>query len=158
MCGVPQTDRGPNFTLSALWVDSASMIEPPNISTQRTWQLRFDSMLKTPGPPPLTRPATYNRLMRFVIALSAACLLLAGCGRQEQENHALPDKTATSQRDVARWAVANKREIESAISDWSQAKMAEALNAETLSAEETEQLRKYEALDSELMKIVTQRR
>ena len=90
--------------------------------------------------------------------LLAACLILAGCGRQE-ENHrevlgkleAIKSDLASKRADV-RWAFANKREIESAVFQWSRDKMEESKNTEALSPEIEEKVRQYEALQSELFR------
>lgn len=56
-----------------------------------------------------------------------------------------------------RWAVADKREIESAINAWSEGKIEAAIKAEKLSADEAEKLRQYEAVDTQLMELLTRR-
>jgi hypothetical protein len=80
--------------------------------------------------------------------LLAACLILAGCSRQE----AVQREARSEQAGVpVRWAFANRRDIDSAIFQWSRDKMEEVKKAETLSPEVQEQVRQYEALETELM-------
>ena len=83
-----------------------------------------------------------------------------GCDRQEQGNRKvvgeLPTVTsglATDRLPRTHWAMARKRDIESAIQDWSESKIKEAISAEALSSDEAEKLQQYEALDQELGRI-----
>jgi len=78
--------------------------------------------------------------MRIYLLLTT-CLFLVGCGRQVEVKRSEP----------ARWAFANKREIESAISEWSRDKMEELKKAEALSPEVEEKVRHYETLRIQLM-------
>lgn len=57
---------------------------------------------------------------------------------------------------AARWATARKDRIESAISAWCDRKISEALQAEALTAEQTQQLAQYEALSNEFAKLQSQ--
>jgi hypothetical protein len=80
-------------------------------------------------------------------------LLLAGCSRQEQTHREEATKdTAAKGPEPVRWAFANKREIDSAISQWSRTKMEDFKKSEALPPEKEEQVRRYEALQSELMR------
>ena len=87
----------------------------------------------------------------------ATCLLFVGCGRQEETHRevlgkldALKTELASKQSGPVRWAFANKREIESAISQWSSKQAEEARRVEGLPADVEEKVRAYEALQSEL--------
>ena len=99
------------------------------------------------------------------ILLLLPCLLFVGCGKQnEVSREALSkldglkaqletvktDLTAHQSQPV-RWATANKRQIESAISEWSRVKAEEAKSKETLTPEQIDLVHKYEALSSEQM-------
>lgn len=91
--------------------------------------------------------------------LLAACLVLVGCDRQEQSNRevlskleAIKGELATKQGDSVRWAFANKREIDSAIFQWSRDKMEDAKKSEALPPETEQRVREYEALQSQLMR------
>ena len=73
--------------------------------------------------------------MKACLFLSA-CLLFVGCGRQEEAQRevlgkleALKTELASKQSEPVRWAFASKREIESAISQWS-SKQAETKRVE----------------------------
>ena len=85
------------------------------------------------------------------------CLVLAGCGRQQSSQHEISGQSeglkneATNRPETARWAFANKREIESVIFQWSRDKMEEARKAEGLSPEIEEKIRRYESLQAQLM-------
>src|SRR5262245_5052250 len=88
--------------------------------------------------------------------LLATVLILAGCGRQNQSGGAGADiaarldkiesQLAAQRSQPVHWAFANKREIESAVSRWSQQKMDEIKKSETLSPETEEKIRQYESL------------
>jgi len=74
--------------------------------------------------------------------LVATCLILAGCGRQEQNHRevlgkltAIESELATSRGGTVRWAFANRRQIDSTISQWSRNKMEEVKKGEGLSPE-----------------------
>ena len=91
--------------------------------------------------------------------LLATCLILVGCSRQEQNHRdvlgkltAIESELATSRGGTLRWAFANKRQIDSAISQWSRNKMEEIKKAERSSPEIEEKVRQYEELQSELMR------
>jgi hypothetical protein len=90
--------------------------------------------------------------------LLAACLILAGCDQREQNNREVLGKLEDIQSELAagrgavRWAFANKREIDSAIFQWSRDKMEEAKKSEALPPETEEKIRQYEALQSQLMR------
>jgi hypothetical protein len=75
-----------------------------------------------------------------------ACLLLLHyvCLGESQESK--PAQPA----GVTRWAMANKRKIDSAIWDWSRAKVNDAKEAEALSPETEAKVRQYEQLQSEM--------
>lgn len=96
----------------------------------------------------------------------ATCLVLAGCGKQDNTSRevltkldSLKSELTAHQGQPVRWATASKRQIESAISEWTRIKTDEANNSETLTPEQREQIRSYEALSSELMqKRMAQRR
>mgnify|MGYP000979015900 FL=1 len=94
--------------------------------------------------------------MKACLFLSA-CLLFVGCGRQEEAQRevlgkleALKTELASKQSEPVRWAFASKREIESAISQWSSKQAEEAKRVEGLPADVEEKIRAYEALQSEL--------
>ena len=90
----------------------------------------------------------------------AAALLLAGCSKKDDTNREvlhqlanLKGELATHQSQPIRWATANKREIESAISEWTRSQTEAAKSKETLTPQQLEQVSNYEALSSELMKM-----
>ena len=90
--------------------------------------------------------------------LLAACLILVGCGRQEESHRevlgkleAIKSELASKRADTVRWAFANKREIESAVFQWSRSKKEEAKSSEALPPEIEEKVRQYEALQTELI-------
>jgi hypothetical protein len=90
--------------------------------------------------------------------LLATCLSLAGCGRHAESQRevlakleSIKSELTTKRGNVVRWAVANKREIDSAIFQWSRSKMEEARKSEALSPEIEEKIRRYETLQAELM-------
>jgi hypothetical protein len=90
--------------------------------------------------------------------LLAACLILVGCDRQEQSNRevlskleAIKSELATKRGDPVRWAFANKREIDSAVFQWSRDKMEEFKKTEALPPETEQKIRQYEALQTQLM-------
>jgi len=91
--------------------------------------------------------------------LMAACLILVGCDRQEQSNRevlnkleAIKSELTAKQGETVRWAFANKRQIDSAIFQWSRDKMEEARKSEALPAETEQKIKEYEALQSQLMR------
>lgn len=96
--------------------------------------------------------------------LLAACLALVGCGGSQnatqEKNHrevlaqleALKAELAkASTPPPIRWAVANKREIESAIYQWQRDKTETLKKADALPPETEEKVRQYDALNSQLM-------
>lgn len=90
--------------------------------------------------------------------LLAACLILVGCDRQEQSNRevltkleAIKSELAAKQGDTVHWAFANRREIDSAVFQWSRDKMEEAKKSEALPPETEQEIRQYEVLQSQLM-------
>lgn len=94
---------------------------------------------------------------RSALAL-AACLILVGCGREEQRHREVLKKLETMESELVakrgesvRWGFANKREIESVIFQWSRDKMEEARKSEALPPETEQKVREYEALQSQLM-------
>src|SRR5437660_8945642 len=89
--------------------------------------------------------------------LLTTCLVLVGCGRQDQNHREVLGKLeiiqselATNRGDTVRWAFANKRQIDTAIFQWSRDKMEEVKKAERLSPKIEEKILKYEALQTEL--------
>jgi chromosome segregation ATPase len=91
--------------------------------------------------------------------LLATCLILVGCGRQDESQRevlgkleTIKSELASKRADPVRWAFANKRDIDSAISQWSRDKMEEVKRAEALSPEVEEKVRQYETLQDELMR------
>ena len=95
--------------------------------------------------------------LRTCLSLTA-CLILLGCGRQAEsrrevmaELKAIRSELASRQGTSVRWAFANKREIETAIFQWSREKMEELKTAEALAPEVEEKIRQYEALQTELL-------
>ena len=81
--------------------------------------------------------------------LLAACLILTGCSRQEAVHREAKSDLAG---EPVRWAFAHKRDIDSAIFQWSRDKMEEVKKAEKLSPEVEAKISEYEALQSELMR------
>ncbi|MBA4149236.1 MAG: hypothetical protein H0X66_14070 [Verrucomicrobia bacterium] len=92
--------------------------------------------------------------MKTTLFLAAVALILLGCDQQPHNHPELDKKLETiqskleSERKPIRWATANKREIESALSKWNRQKMDEAKKAEALPPEVEEQVRQYETLQS----------
>ena len=91
--------------------------------------------------------------------LLATCLILVGCGRQDEsqrevlgELETIKSELASKRVDPVRWAFANKRDIDSAISQWSRDKMEEVKRAEALTPEVEEKVRQYETLQAELLR------
>lgn len=95
--------------------------------------------------------------MRMQLVL-VACLILAGCSNPKNNQSELLKELEVIKAKLAekppqtRWALANKREIESAVTQWSSKKTEEARRAEGLSPEIEEKVRRYEGLNSELMR------
>lgn len=95
--------------------------------------------------------------MRIQLVL-VACLILTGCrASKEDQSEVLKELEAIKAKlaekpSETRWALANKREIESAITQWSSKKTEEAKRAEGLAPEIEEKVRRYEGLNSELMR------
>lgn len=95
--------------------------------------------------------------MKTILTL-AACLLLIGCGHQEASQRevlgkldALKTELMTKKEtEPVRWAFANKRAIETAISEWASRQAEEAKRTENLPADIEEKVRAYEAIQSEL--------
>ena len=93
-------------------------------------------------------------------------LVVAGCSRQAQDNREVLAKLDEIKSDLAvkrpekpRWALANKREIDSAVSQWNRARMEEFKKSEGLSPDIEEKIRKYEALEREfIQKQIASRR
>jgi hypothetical protein len=89
--------------------------------------------------------------------LLGVCLLITGCGRGMEGNRDVLNQLAAIKSDLAtrenplRWAVANKKEIDSAISSWSHDKLEEFKKSENLSPEMTEKVHQYETLKGELI-------
>ena len=93
--------------------------------------------------------------------LLAACLILVGCDRQAQSNQsnrdllgkldAIKSELAAKPNNAMRWALANKREIDSAIFQWSRDKMEEVKKSEALPPETEQKIQQYEALQSQLL-------
>ena len=85
-----------------------------------------------------------------------ACLLLVACNRPAENNREVLGKLDAIKSDLAsaraevRWAFANKREIDSAIFQWSRDKMEEVKKSEALPPETEQKISQYEALQSEL--------
>ncbi len=105
--------------------------------------------------------AAAHRVARFADMkahlLLATVLILVGCGRQEPTQREvlatldnLKTELAAKRSEPVRWAFANKREIDSAIFQWSQQKMEEAKKSEALAPEIEEKIRQYETLQAEL--------
>jgi len=89
--------------------------------------------------------------------LLAICLILVGCGRQVEMQRevlvkleSIKSELASKRGEAVRWAFANKREIDSAIFQWSRDKMEEVKKSEALPPEMEQKIRQYEALQSEL--------
>jgi len=90
--------------------------------------------------------------------LLAACLILVGCERHEQSNRellgqleAIKSQLATKPADTMHWAFANKREIDSAVFQWSRDKMEEVKKSEALPPETEQKIVQYEALQMQLV-------
>ena len=93
-----------------------------------------------------------------IYLLLAVCLFLVGCDRQEQSNRevfskldAIKSEVVSQRGDPVRWAFANKREIDSAVFQWSRDKMEEVKKSEALPPEMEQRVRQYEALQAQLM-------
>jgi hypothetical protein len=91
------------------------------------------------------------------LLLLATCIILVGCGRQSESHREVADKAEAGERDGAvsresslRWATANRREIESAVNEWTRNKIEDTKKSEALSPEVEEKIRQFEALQSEL--------
>ena len=90
--------------------------------------------------------------------LLVTCLMLVGCAHRKSQQEvlgkleAIKVELASKQPEPARWAFADKREIESAISQWSSKKIEDAKKSEALPSEVEEKVRQYEAWQSELMR------
>jgi hypothetical protein len=87
----------------------------------------------------------------------AACLILAGCSWQKQNQRevltqleVIKSELARKRAETPRWAFANKHEINSAIFQWSHLRMEDIRKAEALAPEIEEKVRHYEALQGEL--------
>ncbi len=95
--------------------------------------------------------------MRIQLVL-VACLILTGCSApKEDQSEVLKELEAIKAKlaekpSETRWAFANKREIESAVMQWSSKKTEAAKRAEGLAPEIEEKVRRYEGLNSELMR------
>ena len=83
--------------------------------------------------------------------------MLVGCAHQKESQRevlgkleAIKVELASKQPAAVRWAFADKREIESAISQWSMKQAEEAKRTEGLPADIEEKVRAYEAMQSEL--------
>jgi len=102
--------------------------------------------------------ATPTRINMKTYLILAACLVLAGCGRQEANQREVSGKSegikneGAKPAETVRWAFANKREIELVIFKWSRDKMEEARKAEGLSPEIEEKIRRYESLQAQLVR------
>ena len=90
--------------------------------------------------------------------LLATCLVLVGCGRQEQNHRELMSKLEAIQSEVTskpgtpvRWALANKSEITTSIYQLTRDKMEGVKKSEALPPEVEEKVLQYEALQTELM-------
>ena len=83
--------------------------------------------------------------------------MLVGCAHRRENQRevlgkleAIKVELASKQPEPARWAFANKREIESAILQWSSKQAEEARRAEGLPPDVEEKVKAYESLQSEL--------
>ncbi len=97
--------------------------------------------------------------------LLLVCLALAGCGRQDDNNHevlsrldAIKSELAAKQAAPVRWATANRTEIMIAITAWSSGKMNEIKKTDALSPEIEEKFRHYQTLESEFGRAQMTRR
>ena len=106
--------------------------------------------------PPNSR--CHDAFMKTYLLL-AASLILVGCDRQGQSNRevlgkleTIKSELATKRGDAVRWAFANKREIDSAIFQWSRDKMEQVKKSEALAPEVEQKIRQYEALQTQLMR------
>jgi hypothetical protein len=87
----------------------------------------------------------------------ATWLVLTGCS-QEGSKSAVSRKSESeksemvNRREAVRWAFANKREIETAIFQWSRDMLEESRKAEALSPETEDKIRRYESLQAQLMR------
>ena len=103
-------------------------------------------------------------MKRFLLV--ALFLAFASCSRQAQDNKEvqtqdnrevlarldeIKSNLAARRPEKPRWAIANKREIESAVSQWNRARMDESKKSEGLPADVEDKIRRYEALERELM-------
>ena len=64
----------------------------------------------------------------------------------------IKSELAGKRADPVRWAFANKRDIDSAVSQWSRDKMEEVKRAEALSPEVEAKVRQYETMQAELVR------
>jgi hypothetical protein len=91
--------------------------------------------------------------------LLAISLILSGCSIQTNSNREVMARLDALQVELAakpaqpRWAVANKREIDSAITQWSMARQEDAKKSESLTPEMQEKLVHYDSLQGELMRM-----
>ena len=93
-----------------------------------------------------------------IYLLLATCLVVSGCGQQEQSSREvlgtladIKSELEAKQVNSVRWAIANKREIDSAIFQWSRDKMEEIKKSEALPPETEQKVQQYEALKTQLM-------
>ncbi len=90
--------------------------------------------------------------------LLAACFVLTGCERGENNREVLSKLDAISsdlKKGVVpvRWATANKSQISTAIFVWSRERMEQVKKAEALPPETEAKISEYEALKMELMRM-----
>lgn len=91
--------------------------------------------------------------------MAVTCLVLAGCAQKADyspemlaELKAIRSELVNGRTNTVRWAFANKSEIDTAILQWSNERMEEVKKADLLAPEVEETIRKYEALQSELLR------
>lgn len=96
--------------------------------------------------------------MKRYLVLFATCLTCAGFAQSEPSNRevlerldAIKTELAAKRAEPLRWAFANKREIESAISAWNRDQMEKFKKSEALPPETEQKVRAYEALLSQFL-------
>jgi len=86
-----------------------------------------------------------------------AALLLTGCSKHNAVDRevlskldSLKSELQNQKNQPVRWAMANKREIESAVAEWSRAQADAAKEKETLTQKQKDDLHNYETLQNQL--------
>src|SRR5687767_13002868 len=97
--------------------------------------------------------------MKTNLLLITVCgFVLVGCSQRKNQREvltqleAIRSELASKRAETVRWAFANRREIDYAVSQWSRVRMEDIKKAEALSPEVEEKIRQYDALESELLR------